>query len=153
MTDRRLRRLIGLFAFLGLCVAIYLSLDRVGVIKEACPINGNPCLRVQDSKWGELAGIKVAYIGAVGYLLILLSLLVKGDNGRFLTAALAVPGWAFSAYLTYHEFFSVKDICPYCVTSFLMITLVTGLAVWRLLRGEDPAQQDVAQPPPEVPAA
>ncbi len=150
MTDRRLRRLIMLFAFLGLCVAIYLSLDRAGVVKESCPINGNPCLKVQDSKWGELAGIKVAYIGAVGYLVILLSLLVKGDNGRFITAALAVPGWAFSAYLTYHEFFSVKDICPYCVTSFLMITLVMVLSVWRLLRGEDPSAPPSDPDPPEV---
>lgn len=147
MTERRLRRLIVLFGFIGLCVAIYLSLDRVGVVKEACPINGNPCLKVQDSKWGEFLGIKVAYIGAVGYLMILLSLFIKGENGRFITAALAVPGWAFSAYLTYHEFFSVKHVCPYCVTSFVMITLVSVFAVWRLLHGEDPPQS-AGQPEP-----
>jgi uncharacterized membrane protein len=129
---------IAVLGFIGLCVAIYLSLDRAGVIKEACPIKGDPCHTVQGSKWGELAGIKVAYIGTFGYAMILLSLLVKGENGRLLTVALAIPGWAFAAYLTYRELFDVKQVCPYCMTSFAVLTIIMILSIWRMLRGEGP---------------
>ena len=137
MTERRLRRLIAFFSLIGVGVAGYLSYVHARGIHVQCVVGGGGCETVQKSQWAELGGVSVAYIGLAGYIAILLSLLLKGENGRFLTAALAVPGWAFSAYLTYRELFSVKLVCPWCVTSFTMITIVMVLSVWRLLRGED----------------
>ena len=137
MTDRRLRHVLLALTIVGIGVAGYLSYIHFEGIKPLC-VPGGGCEKVQTSEWSKLGGISVAYIGLGGYLLILASLFVKGENGRFLTAALAIPGWAFSAYLTYHELFSVKAICYWCVGSFTVITLVTIFSVWRLLKGGDP---------------
>lgn len=137
MTDQRLRRILFALTIVGIGVAGYLSYIHFEGIKPLC-VPGGGCEKVQTSEWSKLGGISVAYIGLGGYLLILASLLVKGENGRFLTAALAIPGWAFSAYLTYHELFSVKAICYWCVGSFTVITLVMIFSVWRLLKGGDP---------------
>ena len=136
MTERRLRRLILALTLVGIAVAGYLSYIHFEGIKPLC-VPGGGCEKVQTSEWSKLGGISVAYIGLVGYLGILGSLFVRGENGRFLTAALALPGWAFSAYLTYRELFGVKAICWWCMGSFTLITLIAILSAWRLLRGGD----------------
>jgi uncharacterized membrane protein len=151
VTDRRLRRILFALTIVGIGVAGYLSYIHLEGIKSVCLIAGG-CEKVQESKWAWVNGVKngflpVAYVGLAGYLLIFGSLFVKGENGRFLTVALAVPGWAFSAYLTYRELFDVKAICQWCVSSFVIITLVMIFAVWRLLKGGD---QPLAAAPPEV---
>jgi hypothetical protein len=146
VTDQRLRRVLLGLTVVGIGVAGYLSYIHFEGIKPLC-VPGGGCEKVQTSEWSKLGGVSVAYIGLFGYLLILTSLFIKGETGRFLTAALAIPGWAFSAYLTYHELFSVKAICYWCVGSFTVITLVMVFSVWRLLKGGD---EQLAGSPPEV---
>ena len=141
MTERRLRRLILGFAIVGIAVAAYLSIVHFEGLKPLCTPGGG-CEKVQESRWAWVNGQKngflpVAYVGLAGYLLITASLFIKGETGRFVTAGLAVPGWAFSAYLTYNELFNVKAICWWCMGSFTIITLVMIFSVWRLLHGED----------------
>ena len=141
MTERRLRRLILGLTLVGIAVAGYLSYVHFAGIKPLC-VPGGGCEKVQESRWAWVNGHKngflpVAYLGLAGYLGILGSLFVRGENGRFLTAALALPGWAFSAYLTYNELVNVKAVCWWCMGSFTLITLIAVLSTWRLLRGED----------------
>ena len=154
MTDRRLRRILLGLTVVGIGVAGYLSYIHFQGIQSVCLIAGG-CEKVQESQWAWVNGKKngflpVAYVGLGGYLLIFASLFIKGENGRFLTAALALPGWAFSAYLTYREVFDVKAICQWCVSSFVIITLITVFAVWRWLKGGDPV---AGEPLPEEAAA
>ncbi len=155
MTDRRLRRILFALTAVGIGVAGYLSYIHFEGIQSVCLIAGG-CEKVQESQWAWVNGKKdgflpVAYLGLGGYLLIFGSLFIKGENGRFITAALAVPGWAFSAYLTYREVFDVKAICQWCVSSFVIITLIMIFSVWRLLKGGDgpeveaPEQEAAAQ--------
>jgi uncharacterized membrane protein len=151
VTDRRLRRILFALTIVGIGVAGYLSYIHFQGIKSVCLIAGG-CEKVQESQWAWVNGVKngfmpVAYVGLGGYLLIFGSLFVKGETGRFITVALAVPGWAFSAYLTYRELFDVKAICQWCVSSFVIITLVMIFAVWRLLKGGD---EPLAGAPPEA---
>ena len=85
----------------------------------------------------SLAGVPVALIGLIGYVLIFASLLApETETSRFAAVAFAVVGFGFSAYLTYREIFSIHHICEWCLSSFVIIFAIMCLATWRFLRGD-----------------
>lgn len=125
-------RLIGLLCLVGLGVAGYLTYVHYAGIAPVCSTGG--CERVQASDYAEVAGVPVALLGLVGYLGIGASLLLRGELGRTTTAALAIIGFGFSAYLTYLELFVIDAICQWCVGSAALMTLLAVTAVTRMLR-------------------
>ncbi len=128
--------MIGL-CVLGLGVATYLTIAHYTGGTTICPLHGG-CETVQHSVYSKLAGVPVALIGLIGYVLILASLLVpQSETTRLATMALTIPGFAFSAYLTARELFSIHAICPWCVSSAIVMTVLVCLATWSFLRGED----------------
>ena len=133
MTDRGLRRAVLVLAVLGLGVAAYLTYVHYRGIKPVCGLGGN-CEKVQTSQWADLAGVPVAVLGLGGYALILASLFVRGELGRMAGALVALAGFGFSLYLTYRELFSIDAICPWCVTSAVLMALLAVLTVTRLVR-------------------
>jgi uncharacterized membrane protein len=135
MTDRRLRGAIFALALVGLAVAAYLTYVHYEDIKPVCGLGGD-CQKVQTSQWSEVGGVPVALIGLIGYALILASLFVPGEAGRLAGAFLALIGFSFSAYLTYRELFSIDAICPWCVVSACLMTLLAVLTATRLVRAE-----------------
>jgi uncharacterized membrane protein len=136
MSARALRITMIVLAAIGLGVATYLTYIHYAGIKPACTAGGS-CAKVQTSIYSELAGVPVALIGLIGYVVILGSLLApENETTRFATVAFTVVGFGFSAYLTYRELFSIHAICEWCVSSAVIMTILTGLAVWRFLRGE-----------------
>jgi uncharacterized membrane protein len=135
MIDRRLRGAIFALALVGLCVAAYLTYVHYEDIKPVCGLGGD-CQKVQTSQWSKVGGVPVALLGLIGYALILASLLVRGEAGRVAGAFLALIGFAFSAYLTYRELFSIDAICPWCVVSACLMTLLAVLTAVRLVRAE-----------------
>jgi uncharacterized membrane protein len=151
MSARTLRIVLIVVATVGLGWATYLTYVHYSGEAPFCSIKGNPCEQVQTSIYSKLAGIPVALIGAIGYLVILGSLLVSdGEKGRFATAALTLGGFAFSLYLTYREVFSLHKICEDCVASATIMTILACLSVWRFLRtdpggvGMNPARGEPA---------
>jgi uncharacterized membrane protein len=142
-------------ATIGLAVASYLTYVHYAGIKPACTA-GESCTKVQTSTYSELAGVPVALIGLIGYVVIMASLLApENETTRFATVAFTVVGFGFSAYLTYRELFSIHAVCEWCVSSAIIMTLLMCLAIWRFLRG-DVAPKGAAAPaqtsPPESPA-
>lgn len=136
MSARTLRIVLIVLATVGMCWASYLTYVHYSGEAPVCSIKGNPCAQVQKSAYSELAGVPVALIGAIGYLVILGTLLASdGEQGRFATAALALGGFGFSAYLTYREVFTLHKICEDCVASAVIMTIIMCLSVWRFLRG------------------
>lgn len=118
----------------GLVVSLYLLTVHWGWWAAVCLGVGN-CEVVNTSIYSELLGIPVALLGALTYIaLIALSLLVWRDifaeEARLLRFLAAAVGVAFSAYLTYIELFVLHEICPWCVTSAVIITLIAALSVW-----------------------
>jgi uncharacterized membrane protein len=137
MSARTLRITLTVLSVLGLGWAGYLTWVHYSGAAPLCSIKGNPCSQVQKSAYSELAGIPVALIGAVGYLAILATLLVREtENARLATMGLTLGGFGFSAYLTYREVFTLHKICEDCVASAVIMTILTCLAVWRFLRSE-----------------
>jgi len=138
MSARTLRTALIVLATLGLGWATYLTYVHYSGEAPFCSIKGNPCEQVQTSTYSELGGVPVALIGAIGYLIILGSLLASdGEQARFATAALTLGGFGFSVYLTYREVFSLHKICEDCVASAVIMTILMCLSVWRFLRTDD----------------
>jgi uncharacterized membrane protein len=147
MSPRTLRIVLIVIATVGLGWATYLTYVHYSGAAPLCSLKGDPCAQVQKSAYSELIGIPVALIGAIGYLLILGTLLATDDErGRFATAALTLGGFGFSAYLTYREIFTLHKICEDCVASAVIMTILMGLSIWRFLRG------DLLLPGPGLPA-
>ena len=137
MSARTLRIVLIVLTTLGLAWASYLTYVHYSGEAPLCSLKGDPCEAVQTSVYSNLAGVPVALIGAIGYLLILGSLLVSdGETGRFATAALTLGGFGFSVYLTYREVFTLHKICEDCVASAVIMTILACLSVWRFLRGD-----------------
>ncbi len=141
MSARALRIAMIVLATIGLGVASYLTYVHYAGIKPACTA-GESCTKVQTSIYSELAGVPVALIGLIGYVVILGSLLApETETTRFATVAFTVVGFGFSCYLTGRELFSIHAICEWCVSSAVIMTLLMCLSVWRFLRG-DPQLRD-----------
>src|SRR5271165_796137 len=137
MSGRALRTTMIVLTTIGLGVAAYLTYVHYSGATPVCSLKGNPCSQVQKSEYSKLAGVPVALIGLIGYILILGSLLApEGERARFATTVLTVGGFGFSAYLTYRELFTLHKICEWCVSSAVIVTVLMCLAVWRFLRGE-----------------
>jgi uncharacterized membrane protein len=135
--------MIGL-TLLGLGVATYLTIAHYSGGTTICPLHGG-CETVQHSQYSQLDGIPVALIGLIGYILILGVLLVPATEAtRLIAVLLTVGGFGFSAYLTGRELFSIHAICPWCVSSAIIMTILTCLAIWRFLRGDEvPAEASI----------
>ena len=147
MSDRRLGLALALLALAGLAISGYLIYVHYAGIKPICT-GGGGCEKVQTSHYAKLAGIPVAVLGAVGYALILAASQLPGEAARIATAALALVGFGFSAYLTYRELFTIDAICQWCVASAVVMTALAVLSSLRLLRA--PAAQEA--PPAQQPA-
>ena len=132
------RQAIVLLALVGLLVATYLWLYKIGVLGELQCGTGS-CEAVQASRYAELFGIPVAFYGVAGYA-ALMALGLAGLQPRFsadrragvLLATLATVGFAFSLYLTAIELFVLHDVCRWCVVSAVIMTTIWVLSIMGL---------------------
>lgn len=123
-------------ATIGLGVAGYLTYVHYSGAIPLCGKNGGSCLTVQTSVYSKLAGVPVPVLGLIGYVAIIASLAVpQREAARLATLLLTVAGFAFSAYLTYREAFSIHAYCEWCLSSAGIMTILMCLAIWRFLRG------------------
>jgi uncharacterized membrane protein len=127
---------VALLSLLGLFVAAYLYLYKIGRIGTlACGTGG--CETVQASEWSRFHGVEVALIGVLGYAALLVVSLISLQPqlaGRrwpaAILAALAGGGVGFTAYLTYLELFVIHAICRWCVTSATIIIAILVVALF-----------------------
>jgi uncharacterized membrane protein len=137
MSSSALRKTMIVVAVIGLGWATYLTYVHYSGANPVCSLKGDPCAAVQKSRYSELLGVPVALIGAIGYLLILGSLLLADDErSRFATTVLTLGGFGFSMYLTYRELFTIHAICEWCVGSAICMTVLVVLTAIRFLRGD-----------------
>ena len=129
------RQAIVLLALVGLLVATYLWLYKIGVIGELqCGTGG--CEVVQTSRYADLFGIPVAFYGVAGYAVLFVLGLAGLQPARagdrrlaVLVAALATGGFAFTLYLTSLELLVLHAICRWCIASAAIMTAIWVLAL------------------------
>jgi uncharacterized membrane protein len=136
VSDRALRTAGLVLAVLGVGVAGYLVYVHYANIDPVCNI-AHGCHKVQTSHYAKLAGVPVALLGLIGYIIILCALLVRGETARTIAALTALVGFGFSMYLTYRELFTIDAICQWCVASAILMTGLAGVCAWRLLHEPD----------------
>ncbi len=133
-SEGTLRAVSTFVAAFGLGVAIYIGIAESGGGAPTCLAGGTGCETVANSPYAHLAGINVAVIGIVGYVLLLAAALLPGDIARIGGFALALTGFGYSLYLTYLELFVIDAICQWCLASAILMTILFGLNTVRMLR-------------------
>ncbi len=129
------RQALAVLAVIGVLIALYLTLYKVGVIGVlSCSIGS--CETVNTSRWSLLFGIPIAAWGLAAYVALLALALVgnaEANEGSVTIARLlvALSGWSvlFSAWLTYLELFVIHAICIWCLTSALLWLLIFAVSV------------------------
>jgi uncharacterized membrane protein len=94
------------------------------------------CDIVNRSEYSSIEGIPVAAIGVAGYAaLVLLATFWRArveTPNRLMGAALA--GFAFALYLTYIEAYELRTWCILCLSSLVLISLISVLTIVVKLR-------------------
>jgi uncharacterized membrane protein len=135
VTDRRLQIAALVLSLMGIGVAGYLTIVHYF---ELSPVCSGGCEIVQNSDQAELAGIPVALLGLLSYITLLIANALRGELARTVAALVAIIGFGFSAYLTYESITVIKHTCPWCLSSFAIMTLMAIVTVTRLLRADAP---------------
>jgi len=120
----------------GIAIAAYLTYVHYAHTSPICTTGG--CEKVQKSKYAELAGIPVALLGLITYVLLLGLAFVRGVEAALGGVFLAIVGVAFSGYLLWAQLGPIGAICQWCVGNDLTIAVVAALYVVRMLT-ESPA--------------
>ena len=131
----RLQIAILVFCALGLADATYLTIVHYFHLKPVCALHGG-CETVQASRYSKLAGVPVALLGLIGYVVITAATLLRGELARAAAFATALIGFSFSLYLTYREIFTIHAICQWCVGSAVFMSVLVALTGARFLRAD-----------------
>jgi len=128
-----------ILAILGAADAIYLLIYKLTGNNQMCLGNGG-CHDVNFSPFSEIYGIPVSVFGISAFLAILCILVLEKrlklaeKHGPLVIFGICLGGVVFTAYLTYLEVYIIHAICPFCVASAVLITLLFILAIIRLVK-------------------
>jgi len=126
-----------ILSLIGAVDSAYLAWLKITGSVAACS-NVGDCNAVNSSRYAEISGIPIAFLGLLGYLAIL-GLTVfevrfpnwkEGLHLAFFGFTLA--GTLYSIYLTYVEVAILRAICPYCVISAVAMIGLFIIAIYRL---------------------
>jgi uncharacterized membrane protein len=130
-----------LLCLAGLGVATYLTIEHFNTsLQLACPDTGRiNCQKVTTSQYSHMAGVPVAVLGVV-YFVVTLGLFLPGAwRSPSRVIRLARLGWLGIGlltvlYLVWAEFFGVSAVCLWCtsvhVITFLLFVLAAFTEAW-----------------------
>ena len=138
---KRVRQLQWLSVGFGILVSGYLSYLKLAAAPSVCLQSGPfNCDVVLNSRYSELAGIPIAWLGLAVYLII--GLLLLGERrvaalreyGRLVAFGVALFAWLFSMWLVYVQVGLLGALCPWCLSHEVNFTLLFGICCYRLWR-------------------
>jgi uncharacterized membrane protein len=129
------RQTLALLAVVGICIALYLTLYKVGVIGVlSCSLGS--CETVNTSRWSTLFGFPIAAWGLGAYVTLLLLAMVGSGEAREQSVPIsrmlvAIAGWSelFSAFLTYQELFVIHAICIWCLSNAVLWVVILAVSI------------------------
>jgi uncharacterized membrane protein len=132
-SEGNLQRAIAFFATMGIGVAAYIAIAEAGGDAPTCLAGGSGCETVAKSSYSHLAGVNIAVLGVVGYVLLLACAFFANDVARLGGFVVALGGFGYSIFLTYIEIFKIEAICQWCVASAVLMTILFALSATRLI--------------------
>lgn len=124
--------LLGLSA-IGMALAGYLTwTESAGSQLKGCT-EGSGCDVVLHSVWGTLLGTPTAQWGLLAYATLAgIALFIKGQRLHWtLGWTVAFFGVCYSAYLTTVSLTILGATCPYCLSSFALMTAIFAVITWQ----------------------
>jgi len=128
---RAIRASLAVVGLAGLAVSTYLTVERALGRAPSCVVGGG-CTVVQGSRYSELAGVPVAWLGIAAYLGIIVAAAMPGIQGALLGLFVTVLSVGLSGWLTYVELAIIKEVCAWCVISAILTVIAFGLSLTRL---------------------
>ncbi len=138
MKKDKLRFTSFILALIGLIDSLYLLWIKISQNKALCLPGLGDCWSVNTSRYSEIYGIPVSVLGVFAYLVILALLWLEDKDFKYkaylpgLVFGITVTGVLYSAYLTYLEIAVIKAICPFCVVSAVVMTVLLIISTLRL---------------------
>lgn len=128
LTVDRIYLYIKFLAALGIILAVYLLWQQnFRPAFQPCTINETVnCDAIISGEVAETFGISTPLIGLSGYLVILLSAVLKKKK---LLLGMAGFGLVFCLWIAYKELFELGVICPVCIMCQILMILVFTLAI------------------------
>lgn len=127
---------------LGFLDAAYLTWIKLFGGTAVCAGIGD-CETVNNSIYAEIGGVPIAVLGAGAYvaIIIIAVMLLRGggssENLGLAFFGITLVGVLYSAYLTYIELAVLHAVCPFCVTSAVIMVLLWGISLLVLWRSPD----------------
>ncbi len=115
---------------IGMYDAGYLTIEHYRGIIPPCSMNDifADCGRVLRSEYAVLLGVPLALLGLIHYVTLLgvtiLTLRFQKTWSKYWLLIQTTGGLLFSFYLVYLQLFVIHAICPYCMLSALVSTLI-----------------------------
>ncbi len=132
---------VAVLALVGLLIATYMLLHRLGIVGQLICGPEGACEIVQSSKWATFLSVPVPLIGVLGYLFLLVVAVVglqppwAGDRRVSLVlVGSSGAAVAFTAYLTAMEAWVIHAWCRWCLGSAAVIVLILVCALVDLVR-------------------
>jgi len=90
------------------------------------------CNKVQNSSYGFLLGIPVTFFGFFFFVFFALLYSHYFIKSKFISSQLvervglsfSLSGFMFSVYLTYIELFVIKEVCIWCISLAMLVTIL-----------------------------
>jgi vitamin-K-epoxide reductase (warfarin-sensitive) len=128
-----MRYVIATLALIGIVVSVLAFQVHYSNAVQPCDINSRwDCGIVNHSRYSMIGHIPVAAVGIVGYAALVLLALMRR---RSLTLLASVIGLAYALYLTNIEAHKLEVWCLYCVSSQVIIALITLLSIFWAFMG------------------
>lgn len=147
MKNQKLRITAIILAIIGLVTSIYLLWIKVSNNQALCLPGIGDCWSVNTSIYSEFLGIPVSIFGAGGYLAILVVLFAETRYkiaklySQYAMFGLTLLGVIVSAILTYLELAVIHAVCPFCVLSAIVMTLLFILTIVSLVKYQSDKNQ------------
>src|SRR3989344_6065422 len=127
----------AIVSFVGMADTIYVTINHYkGIIPPCTLLNG--CETVLTSKYSEVFGVPIALFGALFYSAVFLFSLayLKTKNNKIIIVFLVLTALAFlmSLFFVYLQFFVIKAVCEYCLTSAAASTILFATSVFMARR-------------------
>ena len=129
---------------IGLLVSGYISYTKITdtslVCEEGAVVN---CDIVQNSVYSKLAGIEIAYLGFLSYLVLGALLALENrlaflqEYGKILVFGITLFAFLYAVWLVYVQAGILSAYCLWCLAHELTITLlfiVSAVRLWRSFR-------------------